>query len=74
MPPAAEESRPPPVIPNYPEDAEGEESDDYDVEVGSDSCGFFLPLVNVVLYRMMINTMKMRTRTRKTVMKPNRTV
>jgi len=75
MPPAAaEESHPPPVIPNDPEDAEGEESDDYDVEVGSNNYGYFPPLVNVALYRMMNNTMKMRTRTRMMMMmKQNRT-
>lgn len=73
MPPtAAEKSRPPPVIRNDPEDAEGEESDDYDVEVGSNNYGFPPPLVNVVLYR---NTMKMMTRKRKRkrMKKQNRT-
>jgi len=36
MPPAAaEESHPPLPIPNETEDVEGEESDDYDVEVGN---------------------------------------
>lgn len=34
MPPAAKESHPPPGIPNEPEDAEGEESDEYDIAVG----------------------------------------
>ena len=33
MPPAADENHPP-GIPDEPEDAEGEESDDYDIEVG----------------------------------------
>jgi hypothetical protein len=46
MPPAADESHPPPGIPDEPEDAEGEESDVYDIEVGDDSDLFilFLPL------------------------------
>jgi len=33
MPPAADESHPPPGIPDEPEDAD-EESDEYDIEVG----------------------------------------
>ena len=36
MPPAAKESHPPPGVPNEPEDAEAEESDDYDIGVGGD--------------------------------------
>jgi hypothetical protein len=39
MPPAADESHPPPGIPDEPEDAEGEESDEYDIEVGG--CSLF---------------------------------
>ena len=34
MPPAEEESRPPPTVPNDSEDAEAEESDEYEIEVG----------------------------------------
>lgn len=34
MPQAVEESHPLPVIP-HPEEAEGEESDEYDIEVGN---------------------------------------
>jgi hypothetical protein len=41
MPPAAEESHPPPSVPNEPEDAEGEESDDYDIGVGSNGLFWF---------------------------------
>ena len=77
MPPAAaEENHPPLAIPNDPEDVEGEESDDYEVEVGGNSYGLHPSLVNLVLYRMMTraNTKKMRTRTRKMMMmKQNRT-
>jgi len=36
---AAEESHPPLAIPNDTEDVEGEESDDYEVEVGGNSYG-----------------------------------
>ncbi len=32
MPPAAEESHPPPGVLNEPEGAEGEETDEYDIE------------------------------------------
>jgi hypothetical protein len=39
MPPAADESHPPSGIPDEPEDAEGEESDEYDIEVGG--CSLF---------------------------------
>jgi len=36
MPPAADESHPPPGIPNEPEHAKGEESDEYDIEDDDD--------------------------------------
>lgn len=39
MPPAADESHTLQGIPNEPGDAEGEESDDYDIEVGN--CSLF---------------------------------
>jgi hypothetical protein len=41
MPPAAEESHPPQAIPDKPEDGEGEESDEYDIEVGGNGSIFF---------------------------------
>lgn len=34
MPPAADENHPPAGVPDEPEDAEGEETDEYDIEVG----------------------------------------
>jgi hypothetical protein len=40
MPLAADENHPAPGIPDAPEDAEGEESDEYDIEVGG-CLGFF---------------------------------
>ena len=42
MPPAADKSHPPPSIPDEPEDAEGEESDEYDIEVGDLVCFRFI--------------------------------
>jgi hypothetical protein len=43
MPPAAEESHPPPGVPEEPEGADGEESDEYDIEVGNNGLfGFIL--------------------------------
>jgi hypothetical protein len=39
MPPATDESLPPQGILDEPEDAEGEESDEYDLEVGD--CSLF---------------------------------
>lgn len=39
MSPAADESHPPQGIPNEPGDTEGEESDEYDIEVGN--CSLF---------------------------------
>jgi hypothetical protein len=42
MPPAADENHPPTGIPDEPENAEGEESDEYDIEVGD--CSFVLGL------------------------------
>jgi hypothetical protein len=52
MPPAADENHPALGIPDEPEDAEGEESDEYDIEVGD--CGLFqrhsiLPLNTMVV-------------------------
>ena len=47
MSPAADENRPPPGFPDEPEVAEGEESDDYDIEVGHYSfvsSSFLFPL------------------------------
>lgn len=41
MPPAAEESHPPPGVPYKPEDVEGEESDDYDTGVGGNGLFWF---------------------------------
>lgn len=39
---AAEESHPLPGVPNEPEIAEGEESDDYDIGVGGDGPLLFI--------------------------------
>jgi hypothetical protein len=41
MPRAAEESHPPPGVPKEPEDAEAEESDEYDIGVGGDDSFWF---------------------------------
>jgi hypothetical protein len=41
MPPAAEESHAPPGVPYEPEDVEGEESDDYDIDVGGNGLFWF---------------------------------
>ena len=76
MPPAAaEESHPPTTIPNDNEDVEDEESDSYEIEVGSSSYRYFPPLVNFALYREMMmmrtNTMKMRKMKRKMKKKQN---
>lgn len=66
MPPAAKESHPPPGIPNEPEDAEGEESDDYDIGVGGNPIlGCFGSLLNSVPQRMMMMNMLEKTTKRK---------
>ena len=57
MPPAAEESHPPPGIHNEPEGAEVEEDDDYDIEVGGND--LFWPLSDHVLRMMMMMMMSM---------------
>jgi hypothetical protein len=48
MPPAADESHPPPGIPDEPENAEGEESDEYDIEVSDCSFRFIHHLNTMV--------------------------
>ena len=42
MPSAAEESYPPSGVPNEPEDAGAEESDEYDIGVGGDGLFWFI--------------------------------
>lgn len=50
MSPAADESHPAPGIPDEPEDAEGEESDEYDLEVGDYRLfwGYFILPLNTI--------------------------
>lgn len=43
MPSTEKDSHPPQGVPDDPEDAEAEESDEYDIEVGCDGFILFLP-------------------------------
>lgn len=59
MPPAAEESHPPPGIHNEPEDAEDEEDDEYDIEVGGND--LFRPPSDNVLRMMVMSMLEKKT-------------
>ncbi len=67
MPPATEESHPPPGVPDKPEDAEGEESDEYDIEVGDNGLFWFY-------FIPPLNTMMVLSRTMKSLSMPEKTM